>query len=102
MEYKKVWTEKQKNEIPTNKRLAGCKWVFKVKRDGTHRARLVALGYSEVPGIDFTENFAPVVDDVTFRIALARMMVENLGSMLNLLFYMENWMRQSIWKFQWV
>ena len=82
MEYKKVWTEKQKNEIPMNRRLVGCKWVFKVKRDGTHRARLVAFGYSQVPCIDFTENFAPVVNDVTCRIALTRMMVENLDSML--------------------
>ena len=57
MESKKVWTEKQKNEIPMNTRLVGCKWVFKVKRDGTHRARLVALGHSQFPGIDFTENF---------------------------------------------
>ena len=45
------------------------------------RARLVALGYSQVPGIDFTKNFAPVVNDVTFKIARTRMMVENLDSM---------------------
>ena len=55
--------------------------MFKVKRDGTHRARLVALGYSQVPGIDFTEIFAPVVNDVTFRIALTRIMVENLWTL---------------------
>ena len=67
MEFKKVSTEKQKNEFPTDRRLVGCKWVFKVKRDGTHRARLVGLGYSQVPGIDFTTNFVPVVNDVTFR-----------------------------------
>ena len=39
-------TEKQKNEILMDRRLVGCKWVFKVKRDGTHRARAVALRYS--------------------------------------------------------
>ena len=82
MECKNVWTEKQKNEIPIDRRLVGCKWVVKLKRDGAHRARLAALGYSQVPGIDFTESFAPVVNDVTFRIALTRMMVENLDSML--------------------
>ena len=43
MEYKKVWTEKQKNEIPTDRRLVGCKWELKVKRDGTNRTRFVAL-----------------------------------------------------------
>ena len=53
-----------------------------MKRDGTHRARLVALLYSQVPGMDFTENFAPVVNDVSFRIPLTRMMMENLDSML--------------------
>ena len=55
MESKKIWTEKQKNEIPTTRRLVGCKYIFKVKRDGTQRARLVALGYGQVPGIDFTD-----------------------------------------------
>ena len=70
MEFKKVWTEKQKNEIPTDRRLVGCKWVLKVIRDGTNGARLVALEYSQVPGIDFIKNFAPLVNDVTFRIVL--------------------------------
>ena len=54
--------------------------MFKIIRDGTYRARLVALGYSQTPGIDYTDNFAPVAHDVSFRIALARMMVEELDS----------------------
>ena len=40
------------------------------------------MGYSQVPGVDFTENFAPVVNDVTFSLALTRRMLENLDSML--------------------
>ena len=32
--------------------------------------------------MDFTDNFAPVVNDVTLRIALARMMMEDLRFML--------------------
>ena len=35
-----------------------------------------------MPGVDFTGNFAPVVNDVAFRIALTRLMVEGLNSML--------------------
>ena len=44
--------------------------MFKVKNDGTYRARCVALGYSQIPGVDYTENFSPVVNDLTLRSAL--------------------------------
>ena len=77
-----VWRKIDKMKIPENRRLIGNKWVFKIKRDGTYRARLVALGYSQIPGVDFTDNFAPVAHDVSFRIALARMMVERLDSLV--------------------
>ena len=33
-------------------------------------------------GVDFTDNFTPVVNGVTFRVALTRMMMEELDSML--------------------
>ena len=79
---REVWRKIDKAKIPENTRLIGNKWVFKIKRDGTNRARLVALGYSQIPGIDYTDNFAPVAHDVSFRIALARMMVEKLVSLV--------------------
>ena len=77
-----VWRKIDKVKIPENRRLIGNKWVFKIKRDGTYRARLVALGYSQIPAVDYTDNFAPVAHDVSFRIALARMMVEKLDSLV--------------------
>ena len=77
-----VWRKTDRKRIPSNRRLIGNKWVFKIKRDGTYRARLVALGYSQIPGVDYTDNFAPVAHDVSFRIALARMMVEKLDSLV--------------------
>ena len=77
-----VWRKIEKVKIPENRRLIGNKWVFKIKRDGTYRARLVALGYSQIPQVDYTDNFAPVAHDVSFRIALARMMVEKLDSLV--------------------
>ena len=43
---------------------------------------MVTLGYSQVPGMDFTDNFAPVVNDVTFRVTLTRMMIEDMDCML--------------------
>ena len=42
----------------------------------------MALGYSQIPGMDYTDNFAPVAHDVSFRIALARMIVEKLDSLV--------------------
>ena len=77
-----VWRKTDRKKIPSNRRLIGNKWVFKIKRDGTYRARLVALGYSQIPGVDYTDIFAPVAHDVSFRIALARMMVEKLDSLV--------------------
>ena len=77
-----VWRKIDEVKIPENRRLIGNKWVFKIKRDGTYRARLVALGYSQIPGVDYKDNFAPVAHDVSFRIALARMMVEKLYNLV--------------------
>ena len=77
-----VWRKTDREKIPKNTRLIGNKWVFKIKRDGTYRARLVAVGYSQIPGVDYTDNFAPGAHDVSFRIALARMMVKNKDSLV--------------------
>ena len=77
-----VWRKIDKVKIPENRRLIGNKWVFKIKRDGIYRARLVALGYSQIPGVDYTDNFSPMANDVSLRIALASMMVEKLDSLV--------------------
>ena len=77
-----VWRKINRAKIPDIRRLIGNKWVFKIKRDGTYGARQVALGYSQIPGVDYTDNFAPVAHDVSFRTALARMMVEKLDSLV--------------------
>ncbi|KAF7779148.1 hypothetical protein Agabi119p4_3493 [Agaricus bisporus var. burnettii] len=62
-------------ELPPGKKVVNSGWVFKVKRlaDGSierYWARLVAKGYSQRPGFDFTEVFAP-----TFRPASLRLIV---------------------------
>ena len=43
---------------------------FKLKRNGVRRSRLVSLGYTQVPGIDYQDNFSAVVHEITMRIAL--------------------------------
>ena len=48
--------------------MIGSKWVFKEKRDGQFQARLVCLGYNQIHGVDFSDNYASVGNDVTFRV----------------------------------
>ena len=80
MESRRVWKGIKKRDIPSDRRLIGSRWVFRVKRNGVFRARLVALGYSQIPGVDFTDNFAPIINEVTFRIMLVMMMVNKWGA----------------------
>ena len=71
-----VWRHVRRNDRPNDHRLVGCRWVFKVKRNGVYFARLVAKGFSQIPG--FTDNYSLVVNDVTFRVVVARMIIENM------------------------
>ena len=73
-----VWRHVKRNDHPNDHRLVGCRWVFKVKRNGVYRPRLVPKGFSQIPGVDSTDNYSPLVNDVTFRVAVARMLIENL------------------------
>ena len=37
-----MWRVIKKTNVPENRRLLGAKWVFKVKKNGVFKARLVA------------------------------------------------------------
>ena len=56
------------------------KWVFKIKLNGVYRARLVACGYSQIPGVDFTENYSPAVHDINFCLLLIAKMIYELSA----------------------
>jgi hypothetical protein len=68
----------KKEDIPQDRRTIKCKWIFKIKRNGVFRARLVACGYSQIPGVNFNESFAPVVNDASFRIILCAKLLWDL------------------------
>lgn len=62
-------------DLPPGKKVTTCKWVFKAKLNGegriyTHKARLVARGFSQAYGEDYDETFAPVVKHETIRVLL--------------------------------
>ena len=57
---------------PEAVRPVGYKWVFVRKRNEKneivrYKARLVAQGFSQRPGIDYEETYSPVMDAITFR-----------------------------------
>ncbi|MCO5560687.1 hypothetical protein L7F22_014304 [Adiantum nelumboides] len=61
---------------PFDWKLVTCKWILRKKLhvDGSvsrYKARLLARGFSQVPGMDYGETFLPVLRITTFRVLIA-------------------------------
>lgn len=62
-------------DLPSDRNPIGCRWTYtkKLGPDGNitrYKARLVAQGFSQIPGIDFDNTFAPTVRIDSLRIIL--------------------------------
>ena len=60
---------------PKDHNIVGCRWLFHIKRnvDGSisrYKAHLMAKGFTQTPGTDFSETFAPVIRPQTVKIIL--------------------------------
>ena len=56
--------------------IIGCKWVYRAKHksDGSiyrFKARLMAKGYNQHPGLDYKKKFSLVVKPTTIRVVLS-------------------------------
>ena len=58
-----------KSLMSPNCRYIKNKWVFKITCNGVHQVHLVAHGYSQVPGVNFSKNNSPVASNITFHIS---------------------------------
>ena len=70
--------------LPPGRKAIPCKWVFKIKRDEKgelikYRARLVATGFKQIAGKDFSEVFAPGSKHATFRMLLSNVASQDLA-----------------------
>lgn len=80
MEKRAVWKIIKRSKMPKNRRCVKSKWVFDIKRSGIFKVRLVACGYTQVPGVDFTDSYAPVINDVSWRILIVAILVWSLDA----------------------
>ena len=69
-------------KLPPGAKVIDSGWVFKVKMnsDGSverFKGRIVAKGYSQRPGIDFTDTFAHTLHPATLRFIIAMVTIED-------------------------
>ena len=69
-------------DLPKGRVPVSNKWVLvqKYNKEGIlekYKAYLVAKGYSQIPGMDYTDTFSPVVKLETIRVILALAMSQN-------------------------
>ena len=70
-------------QLPPGRKAIGSRCIFKVKKnaDGSierYKGRLVAQGFAQRPGFDFTETFAPTPKWAALRAVLALAALEDL------------------------
>ncbi len=63
--------------------LVRYKWVFIQNRNAKneimkYKTRLMAQGFSQRPGIDYKETYAPIMDAITFRSLISLIITKNL------------------------
>jgi hypothetical protein len=69
-------------KLPPSRKAIGSRWVFKVKcnADGSierYKACVVAKGFSQRPGVDFDETFAPTTKWAALRVIFALAALED-------------------------
>lgn len=99
-----TWTVVPK---PSGKNIVRCKWVFHIKKHSAgriekYKAQLVAHGFTQVYGVDYTETFVPVAKMASLQTILttaAQRTGLSKSSISTALFSTENLRKKSTWLF---
>ncbi|GEM12711.1 gag-Pol polyprotein [Rhodotorula toruloides] len=72
----KVFHIAERSDVPPDATILGCRFVYRRKKDEHgrvtgHKVPLVAQGFSQRPGVDFRDTFAPVAKFTSIRVLLA-------------------------------
>ena len=61
------WRSILRSEVPSGRRIHKFVWVFKMKRDGTAKARLCVQGCTLEAGVDYNQTFAKTLSHQSAR-----------------------------------
>ena len=65
------WSIIRARDVPTGRRIIKMLWVYKIKRDGTLKARLCVMGSSQRPGVDFDQTYCATMRAASLRLLAA-------------------------------
>jgi hypothetical protein len=73
LEANKTWSVVER---PGDVNVVSSKWVLRIKKNAAgeiekYKARLVARGFTQIHGVDYTDTYAPVARLASFRLLLA-------------------------------
>lgn len=66
-----VWELVNHDKVNMNKKILTNRWLFKIKDDGTYKARLVIRGCEQKQGIDYEETYSPVISSSALKVVFA-------------------------------
>ena len=89
LEMNNTWEECPRSQVPKGAKILRSRFVYDDKRDSTGKvrgakARLVAMGNTQVHGDSYWETFASVSNIATFRLALAKINLDSKNTMFHL------------------
>jgi hypothetical protein len=77
-----IWTPTSNKELRLkNRKPIQTQWIFKKKleqdRSMQYKARIVAKGYVQIPGVDYTHTHSPVASDLSIWIIIGLLLYMN-------------------------